>query len=859
VGGQFTNFGGDPRMDYLVRWDGSAWNPVGNLTQTNGSLDAWVNALAVDGTDLYVGGYFTSASNEGVSVSGATQIAKWDGSTWSALGGGLNTAVWTLAVDASHNVYAGGSFTDAASIPEADYVAKWNGSAWSALAGNGSGDGALNGSVYALATNGANVYVGGGFTTALDTSNTAIPNAPYFAKWSGSAWSAMDGILSPLDAEVYALEVSGSDLYVGGAFLNLNGMDAADRIAKWDGTNWSGLGDNGSGGGSIGNYISAIAVKGNHVYVGGIFTNIINSGTTLHTADFVAKWDGSNWSALGSDGSGNGSLNSSVYALKTVNNDLWVGGIFVNVNNGGTVIKEADYLAVFGADLTLPTVTSINRVNATPASAASVDFTVTFSESVTGVDTADFTLTTSGVSGATVSGVAGSGASYTVTVNTGSGNGTIRLDLNASGTGIKDTANLAISGGFTGGQVYDIDKNVPTVLSINRVNATPTKAASVAYTVTFSRSVTGVDAADFIVTMAGGVSVATVSGVSGSGTTRTVTVNTGSGSGTLRLDLKASGTGIVDTVGNAISGGFTSGQVYTVDKTAPTVLSIVRAETNPTAAAALDFTVTFSESVSGVDATDFIPTMTGSVAGAVVTADSGSGATRTVTVNSGSGNGTLRLDLKASGTAIVDALSNPIGGGFTGGQVYNINKTLTFKSVGANDGWILESTETSAKGGTMNSSATTFNLGDSNQRKQYRAILHFDTSALPDNAVITKVTLKIKKQGLAGTDPFTILGGLTVDMRRPSFGALALALTDFQASAPRVAVSTFGTTPVANWYSAILNASGRSYVNKTGTTQFRLRFATDDNNNAVADFMRFFSGSAAAGARPQLIVEYKVP
>jgi hypothetical protein len=159
----------------------------------------------------------------------------------------------------------------------------------------------------------------------------------------------------------------------------------------------------------------------------------------------------------------------------------------------------------------------------------------------------------------------------------------------------------------------------------------------------------------------------------------------------------------------------------------------------------------------------------------------------------------------------------------------------------------------------MNSSTTTFNIGDDAAKKQYRAILHFDTSSLPDNATITKVTLKIKKQGLAGTDPFTILGGLLVDMRKPSFGAIALALTDFQSAAGRTAIATFDPTPVSNWYSAVLNASGKNYVNKTGTTQFRLRFATDDNNNAIADFMKFFSGNAGSGSRPQLIVEYKVP
>ncbi|MBK8821808.1 MAG: hypothetical protein IPN58_04130 [Anaerolineales bacterium] len=141
VAGYFADANRDFRMDFLIRWDGSAWNPVGNLNQTNGSINNRVYALAVDGTNLYAGGIFTSVANEGVTVPGTNRIAKWDTltNTWSALGTGIpNNGVNALAIDSSHNVYAGGDFTDVNAIAEADYVAMWNGSAWSALAGNGS-------------------------------------------------------------------------------------------------------------------------------------------------------------------------------------------------------------------------------------------------------------------------------------------------------------------------------------------------------------------------------------------------------------------------------------------------------------------------------------------------------------------------------------------------------------------------------------------------------------------------------------------------------------------------------------------------------------------------------------------------
>jgi CSLREA domain-containing protein len=185
--------------------------------------------------------------------------------------------------------------------------------------------------------------------------------------------------------------------------------------------------------------------------------------------------------------------------------------------------------------------------------------------------------------------------------------------------------------------------------------------------------------------------------------------------------------------------------------------------------------------------------------------------------------------------------------------------TLTMNSVAANDGWILESTETSGNGGTLNSTATNFSLGDDAANKQYRAILHFDTSSLPDNAVITSATLKIKQQGIIGTDPFTLLGDLKASVRKPAFGAPTLTLSDFKSAPGKNNVATFSNTPVSNWYSALVNNTGRVYINRTGTTQFRLAFTIDDNNDNAADLIKFYSGDAAAANRPQLVIQYYAP
>ena len=189
------------------------------------------------------------------------------------------------------------------------------------------------------------------------------------------------------------------------------------------------------------------------------------------------------------------------------------------------------------------------------------------------------------------------------------------------------------------------------------------------------------------------------------------------------------------------------------------------------------------------------------------------------------------------------------------------NVKVTNNSFGAYDGWVLELNETSNTGGTKDTLSTVFNLGDAAGDKQYRAILSFNTASLPNNATIIKVTLKIKKQGLVGTDPFTILGSLVADIRKPYFGAtLGLVISDFQAIANRSAVGSFPNAPVANWYSANIAAAAFPFINLSGPTQFRLRFSTDDNDDGAADYMKFYSGNYNfAASRPSLIVEYYVP
>uniref|UniRef100_UPI0040471E57 Ig-like domain-containing protein n=2 Tax=Roseivirga sp. TaxID=1964215 RepID=UPI0040471E57 len=103
-----------------------------------------------------------------------------------------------------------------------------------------------------------------------------------------------------------------------------------------------------------------------------------------------------------------------------------------------------------------PTVSSITLSGTPVSSASSVDFIVTFSEAVTGVDLSDFVIDTSAGVSASLSSISGSGTTYTITVNSISGHGTVSIDLKAAGTGIINAATESIIGGYTAGVAHAV-------------------------------------------------------------------------------------------------------------------------------------------------------------------------------------------------------------------------------------------------------------------------------------------------------------------------------------------------------------------------------------------------------------------
>ena len=208
---------------------------------------------------------------------------------------------------------------------------------------------------------------------------------------------------------------------------------------------------------------------------------------------------------------------------------------------------------------------------------------------------------------------------------------------------------------------FTLDKP-PVVESIVLVDTSPTNATSVDFTVTFDQDVTGVATGNFTL-YAPDTATGNIASFSGSGSVYTVTVDTITGDGTLRLDLTNVGA-IIDGTGNPLAGSFTLGDAYTIDNTAPFVQSIALADTDPTNAETVSFTVTFSEDVTGFGGGDISLVKTGTMGDLFSITPSGANVYAISVINV-SGDGTLGLNI-IDYNSIVDGAGNMLGGPVAG-------------------------------------------------------------------------------------------------------------------------------------------------------------------------------------------------
>ncbi|MCC7437077.1 MAG: T9SS type A sorting domain-containing protein [Armatimonadetes bacterium] len=222
---------------------------------------------------------------------------------------GVDGEVFAIATQ-GNRLFVGGTFSQQGELPLGN-VGEWDeeNSRWLPL-GTGDSNG-VNGPVFAIATDGPCVYVAGRFTVAGGTAANNI------ACWRTDLrrWTPLQqGVSGGNNAYVAALAIMNDTLYVGGEFSTA-GMVAAHNLASWDGTSWKYVGNETANG--IGGTVNAIAPGHGVLYVGGTFTR----AGELSVAN-LASWDGAKWGALGKG------VNGYVNALAVVGDRVIAGGEF---------------------------------------------------------------------------------------------------------------------------------------------------------------------------------------------------------------------------------------------------------------------------------------------------------------------------------------------------------------------------------------------------------------------------------------------------------------------------------------------------------------------------------------------------
>ena len=329
VGGNFTRMDGVPASNIAV-WNGTTWSALagGVLHQSPNEDNVAVNDIGVNGEAVYVAGSFEFAVNlDGVDDITANNIAVWQPSTqrWAGLGSGTSATVNALALD-GETVIAGGSFVRAGGNT-VNRIAQWNGSAWRGL---GSG---ANGSVNSLLVQGGVLYANGGFGQMGGAANTNSA-----AQWNGTQWQTLhtDSLFSLPDEDVIngIAVLPDGRIFVAGDF-NSHGSPLVTNMAVYDRNVWRGTGMGFEDGSTaiLGADSYAVAVNAaGQVFVGGDFTEI--GGRPYN---YLAMWDGRDWNSIG------GAIDGEVNGLLIRGDDLYVGGSFSKVGDNLTAVRIAKY------------------------------------------------------------------------------------------------------------------------------------------------------------------------------------------------------------------------------------------------------------------------------------------------------------------------------------------------------------------------------------------------------------------------------------------------------------------------------------------------------------------------------------
>jgi hypothetical protein len=352
VGGKFTDAGGIANADRIAKWNGSSWSAVSSSAEqiANGE----VFAIAIAGGKVYAGGTFANAG-----TGGADNLAVWDGTSWEPFCTPPTETIGNVKAlqVVGSTLYVGGDFQDGAGIPSADYLLACNLATGEPTATTIDPAHPFSGPVKALtATSDGALYAGGRFN---DLEN--IPAADNVAFRNGSGWHAMGAgggtCGCALDAYVRGLAANGTDVFVGTDGSNVAGLAQADHVAKWNGSAWSAMGSNSAG--TDGWFPAATNIYG----LAGVGANVFATGTFQNAngdtrADNIAWFDGTAWHPVGSNGASNGPWVGEGSALEIVDRQLYAAGNFTSAGGDTQAQSAASFSLTQVIAYPTPTVTA---------------------------------------------------------------------------------------------------------------------------------------------------------------------------------------------------------------------------------------------------------------------------------------------------------------------------------------------------------------------------------------------------------------------------------------------------------------------------------------------------------------------
>lgn len=319
VCGRFSS-AGSLAVNNIAAWDGNNWSTLGN------GLSSETGRMAVYNNDLYVSGTFS-----GIGSSSTCCVAKWDGISWSSIADSIRSPglIYDMAVYNGSLIVAG-VFTSINGV-NANYIASWNGSNWNSL---GTGLNAIvpystnnlffNEGIFSLLVLNNELYCAGTFTMM-----GSIP-CNNIAKWNGSSWNTMPGIVRNGYTHGYLkIQTFNSELY---------GTNGPFGLSKYDGSSaWNAIKPGLQ-------FCNEMCVYDNKLIIGG---NIMPSAGNYGA---VIAYDGINWDFIGGNNTSNG-MNNWVYALKIYSGQLYAGGNFDQC--GGSPSAPLNRIGVYSGPINI--------------------------------------------------------------------------------------------------------------------------------------------------------------------------------------------------------------------------------------------------------------------------------------------------------------------------------------------------------------------------------------------------------------------------------------------------------------------------------------------------------------------------